>query len=299
MTDAPLSRVVVAGSSGLIGGALVSALRETEVEVVRLVRRPPRSAEEVRWLDAPVLDPAVLDGADAVVNLCGASVGRIPWTPRYRRELRASRLTPTGILAKAIAELDDAPLLVSASAAGIYGSAPGERLDESAPAGSGFLARLCTEWEEAARTAGDRVALLRTAPLVHPAAVLRPLIPLTRLGLSGPLGPGTQTWSWISLDDAVGAIVHVLESGITGPVNLASPRSVRQRDFGRILARRLRRPFLLPAPSWALRAAFGRDFADAMLLADAEVAPDALQRTGYRFALPALDEAVASVVPAR
>lgn len=297
-TGSTLSRVVVAGSSGLIGSALVDDLRASGVDVTRLVRRAPAAPEEVTWLDAPSLDPAVLAGADAVVNLCGASVGRLPWTRAYRRELRSSRLTPTRILARAIRQLDDPPLFVSASAAGIYGSAPGRRLAEDAAPGHGFLAALCRDWEEAAREAGDRVVSLRTAPVVHPGAVLKPLIPLTRLGAAGPLGRGDQVWAWISLEDAVSAIRHVLEHRLTGPVNLAGPTRESASGFGRALARRLHRPFWLPAPAWAVRTLLGRDFADAMLLADADVVPAALQGAGYAFAHETVEAAIAAVVPA-
>ncbi|WOF22034.1 TIGR01777 family oxidoreductase [Microbacterium betulae] len=298
MTGSTLSRVVVAGSSGLIGRALVDDLRASGVDVTRLVRRAPSAPDEVRWLDAPSIDPAVLAGADAVVNLCGASVGRLPWTPGYRRELRASRLTPTRVLARAIRQLEEPPLFVSASAAGIYGSAPGRRLAEDAGPGDGFLAELCRDWEEAAREAGDRVASLRTAPVVHPGAVLKPLIPLARLGAAGPLGPGDQVWAWISLDDAVGAVRHVLEHRLTGPVNLAGPAPVTASGFVRALARRLRRPFWLPAPAWGVRALLGRDFADAMLLSDADVVPAVLQGSGYAFAQKSVETAIAAVVPA-
>ncbi|MGK9221466.1 MULTISPECIES: TIGR01777 family oxidoreductase [unclassified Microbacterium] len=299
MTASSLTRVIVAGSSGLLGQGVVDDLRAAGVEVTRLVRRAPSAADETRWLDAPHLDPAVLRGADAVVNLCGASVGRIPWTPAYRRRLHSSRLTPTRVLARAISQLDEPPLLVSASAAGWYGSSPDGPVTEDAPRGSGFLADLCGAWEQAAHGAGPRVALLRTAPVVHPDGVLRPLIPLTRTGLAGPLGSGRQVWAWISFEDAIAAIRHVLEHRLTGPVNLAAPVATTANDFGRALARRLRRPFALPAPAWALRAALGRDFADDMLLVDADIVPRALQSTGFSFAHPALEDAIAAVVPER
>lgn len=298
MTAEPLARVVVAGSSGLIGRALVDALRADGTAVTRLVRRTPTAPDEVRWLDAPSLDPAVLDGADAVVNLCGASVGRLPWTAGYRRELVASRLTPTRVLARAVSHLDRPPLLVSASASGYYGSAPGRPFDEGSAPGDGFLARLCVDWEEAAREAGDRVALLRTAPLVHPAALLKPLVPLARAGLAGPLGSGRQIWAWISLEDEVRAIRHVLAHRLTGPVNLAGPSAASASELVGALARRLGRPFLVPAPAWALRTLLGRDFAEAMLLADADVAPSALRASGFSFVHDTVEAAIAAAVPA-
>ena len=181
-------RVVVTGSTGLIGSALVDSLRADGVEVTRLVRRPAEASDEVEWLTgASPLDPAVLDGAAAVVGLNGATIGRFPWTARYKNTLLWSRVTPTQAIARALRELGtDAPAFVCASAVGYYGSAPRRRLDETSPRGETFLADLCGEWETAARAAGDqtRVALLRTAPIVHADGVLKPLMLLTRLGVS-------------------------------------------------------------------------------------------------------------------
>lgn len=189
-------RVVVSGASGLIGSALVDSLRADGIRVTRLVRRPPEQDDEVEWLtDSSPLDPAVLEGADAVVGLGGATIGRFPWTAKYKNTLLWSRITPTQALARALRDLGDAaPTFVSASAVGYYGSAPGAVLTEGSPRGETFLADLCGEWESAALAAGDRtrVALLRTAPVVHPQGVLKPLMLLTRFGVSGPIGRGTQ-----------------------------------------------------------------------------------------------------------
>ncbi|MER7798115.1 TIGR01777 family oxidoreductase [Microbacterium sp. NPDC096154] len=292
--------VVVGGASGLIGRALVASLRQRGDRVTRLVRREPTAPDEVRWLDGTALDPEIVAGADAVVGLNGASIGRLPWTPGYRSRLLWSRLTPTRTLARAIEALPvgDRPLFASASGVSWYGSAPGAVLTEEAPAGDTFLAALCVEWEHAARPAGHRVALLRTAPVVHPDAVLKPLVALTRLGIAGPLGPGTQVWPWISLDDEVGAILHVIDRGLTGPVNLTGPTRATQSDLGFALAVRMNRPYTVPAPSFALRAGLGRPFADSLLLADAHVVPEALERSGYVFRHATVEEAVAAAVPA-
>jgi uncharacterized protein (TIGR01777 family) len=292
--------VVVGGASGLIGRALVSSLEHDGARVTRLVRRDPAGPDEVRWLDGHPLDPAVLAGADAVVGLNGASIGRLPWTRRYRSELVWSRLTPTRALARAIEALPagERPLLVSASGVGYYGSAPGRVLTEDAPAGDTFLAALCVEWENAARIAGDRVALLRTAPVVHAEGVLKPLIALTRAGVSGPIGPGTQAWPWISLDDEIAAIRHVIDAGLTGPVNLAGPTRATANDLGFALAVRMNRPFVVPAPALALRAALGADAAEGLLLADAHVVPDALRTSGFAFRHPTVEDAIAAAIPA-
>jgi uncharacterized protein len=298
----PENRVVVAGASGLIGSALVDGLRRDGVAVTTLVRRPPRTRDEVEWLtDSRPLDPDVLAGATAVVGLNGASIARLPWTPGYKSELLWSRITPTRALATAVRALGaDAPHFVSASATGYYGSAPGARLTESAPRGSGFLADLCGEWEASARAAGTdaRVATLRTAPLIHPRAILKPLLPLTRFGLSGPIGRGTQVWAWISLEDEVAAIRHVLDHALEGPVNLAGPTRATANDLGFALARRLNRPFVLRAPVPALKLALGRDAAEALLLADADVAPAALELSGFSFRHRTVEDAVAAAVPA-
>lgn len=298
MPDDP-RRVVVAGSSGLIGRALVDSLRADGVDVVRLVRRPARHDDERAW-DGERLEPAVLAGADAVVGLNGASIGRLPWTARYRDVLRDSRIAPTRALARAVRRLGhDAPAFVSASAVGFYGSAPGVDLTETAPRGDTYLARLCGEWEDAARGAGDAapVALLRTAPVVHPEGVLRPMIRLTRLGLSGPIGRGTQSWPWIALDDEVRAVRHVLRHRLDGPVNLAGPTRATANDLGFALAMRMNRPYLLRAPAWGLSLALGRDAAASLLLSDARVVPGVLTGSGFVFRHPTVEEAVADAVP--
>ena len=293
-------RIVVAGASGLIGTALVESLRADGIEVHTLVRRAAQTPLEHEWLtDAAALDPAVLEGASAVVALGGASIGRIPWTPAYKRELISSRLSATHALADAVRALgDDAPAFICASAVGFYGSRPGAVLDESARRGTGFLANLVVRWEAAARTAGERARIvhLRTAPVVHPDGVLAPLIRLTEAGLGGRLGPGTQAWPWISLLDEVRAIRHMIDTDTSGPVNLAGPQRATANDLGFALAVALNRPFLVPAPSFALRAVLGRDMADSVLLSDAHVVPSALQASGFTFAHVTVETAVEAAV---
>jgi uncharacterized protein (TIGR01777 family) len=295
-------RVVVAGASGLIGAALVDSLRADGIAVTTLVRRPAATPDEVEWLtDAAPLPPSVLEGADAVVGLGGASIGRFPWTPGYKSTLLWSRITPTRTLATAIRALGaGAPAFVNASAVGFYGSAPGARLTENAPRGEGFLADVTGEWEAAARGAGDaaRIALLRTAPVVHQRGVLKPLILLTKLGVSGPIGRGTQVWPWISLDDEVAAIRHVIDADIDGPVNLSGPTRATANDLGFALARRMNRPYALRAPVWAVKLALGADATAALLTTDAHVVPAVLESSGFRFAQQTVEEAVANAVPA-
>lgn len=292
-------RVIISGGSGLIGTALTTSLRNDGVRVQKLVRRTARGEDEIQWDPGrAALAPEALAGAVAVVNLNGASIGKLPWTRAYRRVLWDSRIGPTKTLAAALRDLgDDAPKFVSASAVGFYGSRPGEILDESVRPGTTFLARLCVAWEKAAMSAGEsaRVALLRTAPILDKDATLKPLIPLTRLGLSGPLGSGRQVWPWISLQDEVAAIRHIIDLDLTGPVNLTGPQRATASDIGRELARQLHRPFLLPVPAWALRTALGTDAADSLLLADAFVVPGVLERSRFGFADSNVASAIAAV----
>ncbi|WP_396668556.1 TIGR01777 family oxidoreductase [Microbacterium sp. R86528] len=298
----PDSRVVVAGASGLVGTALVDSLRADGIDVTTLVRRPATGADEVQWLtDTESLDPDVLAGASAVVSLNGASIGRVPWTSSYRNTLLWSRIAPTRAIAQAIRALGaDAPAFLSASAVGFYGSAPGVVLTERAGRGETFLADLCGEWETAALGAGDaaRVALLRTAPIVHREGVLKPMIVLTKAGVSGKIGRGTQAWPWISLDDEVRAIRHVIDSEISGAVNLSGPTRATANDLGFALAVRMNRPFVLPAPVWAMKAALGSDAVESLLTSDAHVVPEVLSESGFTFTHATVDEAVAAALPA-
>jgi uncharacterized protein (TIGR01777 family) len=302
LPDTPARRVVLTGASGLIGKALADSLRADGVEVTSLVRHEPRAAHEVQWLqDSAPLDPDVLAGSDAVVCLNGASIGHFPWTPSYKSTLLWSRITPTRTLATAIRALgDDAPALINASATGFYGSQPGALLTEESPRGEGFLVDICIDWEAAARDAGSRarVALLRTAPIVHEQGVLKPLLLLTKLGAAGPIGRGTQVWPWITLDDEVRAIRHVIDSDIDGPVNLTGPTRATANDLGFALARRMNRPYVLRAPIWGVRLALGSDATEALLLTDADVRPRVLEDSGFAFTHRTVEEAVASAVPA-
>ncbi|GAA1764724.1 TIGR01777 family oxidoreductase [Agromyces humatus] len=282
-----MTTVVIAGSSGMIGSALTQRLRADGVSVVRLVRRPVRRGDEVEWLaEGRPLDPQVVAGASAVVCLNGASIGRLPWTRRYQRTLRESRLRPTRALATALRALGaEAPAFISASAVGYYGNRPGVELTERAAPGATFLADLCREWEREARRAGDacRVVRMRTAPVLHRNGVLKPLVRLTSLGLGGPIGRGTQTWPWISLEDEVRAIRHVIATDIDGAVNLSGPTPATANEIGRSVAHALRRPFMLPVPEWALDLVIGRAATESLLTADARVTPAVLENTGFTF----------------
>jgi len=295
----PERRVVVSGASGLIGRALIDSLVADGYAVTRLVRHPAQGPDEVTWSPGEKpLDPQVLAGAEAVVNFNGATIGRFPWTASYKKQLVWSRLRPTQTLARALRELgEDAPLFVSSSASGYYPpDGHGRTFDETGPRGDAFLSELCGEWEAAAVASGARTALLRTAPVVHRDGVLKPLLLLTKLGLSGPLGRGTQVWPWISLDDEIRGIRHVMDHSITGPVNLTGPERATANDLGFALARRLNRPYLLRAPLWAIRLVLGKDAVDALLATDSHVVPAVLLESGFEFHHPTVEDAVAAAV---
>lgn len=272
------------------------------VRVEQLVRGEPSAAYERTWAPGQhELDPRLLAGARAVVNLNGASIGRLPWTRSYRAKLAKSRIDSTRTIAEALSKLGaDAPLLVSASAVGYYGDRPGERLTEDSGPGRTFLAELCVEWERTARDAApdSRIAFVRTAPIIHRQGVLKPLILLTKLGISGPLAGGGQTWPWISLEDEVRAIRHLIDEELTGPFNLCGPVPATANDLGRELARHQRRPFVFPVPAGLLRIALGTDAAEGLLLSDADVRPQALLDTGFRFEHGSIGDAIAAAFAA-
>ncbi|WP_194819345.1 TIGR01777 family oxidoreductase [Nocardia sp. XZ_19_385] len=294
-------KVVIAGSSGLIGTALVAALRRDGHEVARLVRRNAAAPDEFTW--DPVraeLDARALRGADAVVNLCGASIGGRRWNGSYKQELRDSRLTPTDVLASSVVAAG-VPVLVNASGVHYYGGATGDRVvDESSPAGTGFLATLCRDWEAAtapAAAAGIRTVLLRSAPVfTRHGGILGPLKPLYSLGLGGRLGNGRQYTPWISEDDEIGAIIFALtHDTISGPINVVGPAPVTNAEFNRALGKALHRPAPFVVPAFALRAMVG-EFADEAILHGPRAIPTALESAGYQFRHPTIGAALAATV---
>jgi uncharacterized protein (TIGR01777 family) len=258
--------------------------------------------------DSPRWDPAAgtidrerLEGLDAVVHLAGASIAA-RFTKAHLHEVLESRRAGTRLLATTLAGLARPPrVLVSASAIGLYGDRGDELLDESSAAGAGVLAETAKVWEAetaAAARAGIRVVLVRTGlVLAREGGALAPLLLPARLGLGGPLGSGRQWWSWIAIDDVVGAIRHaIVTATLSGPVHLAAPGAVRQAEFARVLGRVLGRPAFLPAPAFALRLILGRGMADALILASARVSADRLVASGYVFRYPALEPALRHVL---
>ena len=289
--------MIVAGSSGYIGTALVDALRRDGHEVVRLVRRAPAGPDEVRWHPhAGELDKGCLSGVDVAVNLAGAGVGDKRWTAAYKREIVASRVEPTATLAHALAAAGGGPgTLLNASAIGFYGNRGSEVLDESAPAGDGYFPDVCRAWEAATRTAEDagvRVCHLRTGLVVGPGGgLLKRMVPLFRAGLGGRLGSGRQYQSWISLADTVGAIRFLAgRADIAGPVNLTAPEPVTNAELTRALAEALHRPAVLPAPGFGLRMVLG-EFAG-NVTDSTRVVPGVLTGAGYRYEHPKISIAL-------
>ena len=293
--------VLVTGSSGLIGTALIKKLSAHGHEVTRLVRRTPRPGE-VRWNpDDGSIEKAALGQIDAVVHLAGAGIGDHRWTPEYKQQLIDSRMRGTELLARTMAELDHKPsVLLSASAIGIYGDRGDEVLDETSTVGTGFLADLCVQWEaatEAAAAAGIRVAHLRTGiVLSEHGGALKKQLPLFKLGLGGRIGSGRPWQSWVSLDDEVGAIMHLLSSQRSGAFNITAPNPVTQGEFVKELGRALHRPTVLPIPTFGPKLLLGGELVDNLLLSGQRVLPRALLDDGYTFEHPTLAVALGALL---
>ena len=291
------SVVAVAGSSGLIGTALVYALRATDHRVIRIVRRAPSNADEVFWNpDSGEFDANVLQDVDAVVNLCGVNVGQKRWSGAFKQSLRDSRIGPTEVLAHAVIDAG-VPVLVNASAVGYYGDTGSTPVDETAGPGHNFLARLAVDWEAAttvAAEAGVRVVLTRTGLLMSPSrGMLSRLKPLFSLGLGARLGNGRQYLSWISLEDQVRALLFAISHDeMSGPVNMTGPAPVTNAEFTTALGRSVNRPTPLVVPGFALRLALG-EFADEGVLGGQRAIPAALERAGFRFHHNTIGEALA------
>lgn len=294
-------RIAVTGASGLVGSALVPALRAGGHEVLRLVRREPRGADEVRWDPAAkTIEAARLEGLDAVVHLSGENIADGRWTDAKKARLRSSRVGSTRFLSETLAGLARKPsVLVSASAVGYYGDRGEAWLAENALPATDFFGQLSVEWESAAAHAahaGIRVVHPRTGIVLSPAggALAKMLLPF-KLGIGGVVGSGRQYFSWIALDDVVGVIHHMLaRSDLSGPVNVAAPEPVTNAELTKTLGRVLGRPTFVPVPAFALRIAFG-EVADA-LLASTRLRPERLLETGYRFRYPELEGALRHVL---
>ena len=294
-------KVAVTGSSGLIGTALVAALRADGHEVIRLVRTAPPAADAIAWdprEDRGGLDPRSLDGVAAVVNLAGAPVAGQRWTPGYQAEVHDSRVQGTRALAGALAAMTTPPgVLLSGSAIGWYGDTGGREVAESDPAGRGFLSGVARDWEAAtgdAARAGIRVVRLRSGVVLSPrGGILARLLPLFRLGLGGRIGTGRQVMSWIGLSEWVAAARFLLgRDDISGPVNLTTPSPVSNAEFTSALAAAVHRPAVILVPVPALKLAVGGVSSD--ILSSARVLPRRLLDEGYQFRHPGIAGALAA-----
>jgi uncharacterized protein (TIGR01777 family) len=267
--------------------------------VVRpLVRRPPSDDAEILWDPAAgTLDPAAIAGIDAVVHLAGEGIAEKRWTPEQKRRILESRTQGTALLAHTIAGLDPRPrVFLSGSAVGIYGDGGEGVLTEESPRAPGFLADVVAAWEAAAQPAVDagiRTVFLRSGVVLAPdGGAMSKVLPLFKLGIGGPIGRGREWWPWISIDDEVGAIVHLLDADVAGPVNLVAPNPVRAGAYAKAIGRALHRPALLPVPRFGPELLLGRELADALLGQSQRIAPTQLERSGYVFRHPDIDAAL-------
>ncbi len=293
-------KVIVTGSHGLIGGELVASLFAGGHQVTRLVRNTSPGAGEVAWAPAAgTIEAEKLEGHDAAVHLAGAGIGDHRWTDEHKRAVLDSRVQGTALLARTLAGLSSPPeVLVSGSAVGFYGPDPGDReLTEADDRGTGFLADVVARWEEAASPAaeaGIRVARMRSGVVLSAkgGALAKQLLPF-KAGIGGRMGTGRQWLSWISVDDEIAAIAHLLTTDeLSGPVNVTSPQPVTNAEYTATLARVLKRPAILPTPTPALQLLFGREMVKEMMLGGQRVLPARLQASGFTFAHPELEGAL-------
>ena len=289
-------KIIISGSTGLVGTALVFNLVAEGHEIFRLVRS--REEEGIYWDPSePVQDRSALEGFDAVIHLAGESISEGRWTDEKKGKIRNSRTESTRYLSDALAALTSPPgLFLCASASGYYGDRGAEILREESPPGEGFLPDVCREWEAATQGAtakGIRVVNLRFGIILSKnGGALAKMLPPFRLGAGGRIGSGKQYWSWIDLEDVVGVIEYVIQhETLLGPVNTSTPNPVTNAEFTQILARVLKRPAFLPVPAFAARAAFG-EMADALLLSSFRMHPAKLIEAGYTFAYPDLESSL-------
>jgi len=294
-------KIAIAGSSGLVGSALVPALTAEGSSVTRLVRGAPKSGE-IEWHpNQHQVSSQLLEGFDVIINLAGENIAGGRWTDEHKRKIRDSRVSGTHLLSEAIAGMKAKPsAFICASATGIYGDRDDETLDEQSESGGGFLAGVCREWEKAcepAIKAGVRVVNLRFGPiLAREGGMLAKLLTPFKMGMGGKVGSGKQYISWVALEDAVNAIKLVVhDQSIGGPVNVVSPNPVRNEEFTHVLGHALNRPTALTVPAFAARLAFG-EMADEMLLVSQKVIPKRLTAAGFQFQYPDLEGAMKKYV---
>lgn len=291
-------KILISGSSGLVGSSLYDFLKSGGHNVFRLVRNQTSAQDEIYWdPENNQIDKSKLEGFDVVIHLAGENIASKRWTNSQKQKIAASRIHGTTTIAEALKHLKQAPrVFLSASAIGFYGDRPQEICNETSSIGNGFLADTCKQWEDASKSLqeiGTRVVHARFGIILDPrAGALAKILPIFALGGGGNLGNGKQWMSWIALDDVLGGLLHCInDSRITGAVNFTSPNQVQNKEFTRVLASVLKRPAFLPAPATALRLALG-EMAEALLLSSTRVAPQILEDTGYEFAYPNLRQAL-------
>ena len=295
-------RVAITGSTGLIGTALRAQLAGAGHVPVQVVRGEQPAAGEIAWKPADGrIDAAGFEGVDAVVNLSGAGIGDKRWSEERKQLILQSRTTSTRLLANTLAALDDPPrVFLSGSAIGFYGDRGDEVLTEASPPGDDFLADVCKQWEAAAQPAVDagiRTCFLRTGIVQSTeGGALGKTLPLFKFGLGGRLGTGDQWWSWISIDDEVRAILHLLTSDLDGPVDLTAPNPVTNSTYTEALGDALGRPTILPIPKFGPQLLLGRELADALLFTSARVHPSRLESDGFVFRHPTIEGCLRTLV---
>ena len=292
-------RVLISGASGLVGTEVYRQLKDAGHEPIKLVRRKAKASDEISWNPASLeLDPGVMETIDAVVNLAGATTGRIPWTRRYKREIVDSRINSTKTLVAAMNAAKNPPkVLVSGSASGFYGEGGSAWLSEASPKGEGFLSDLANKWEIEASKARTRVVLVRTTLVMsRRLGALGKLLPIIKLGIGGALGSGKQFWAWINLVDEAAAIIHLINtSSAEGPYNLTAPEPATCEQMIHALGKKLGRPTWLRVPAFAMRLLIG-EAAQELLLVSQKMTATKLLGSGFRFKYPDLDSSVHWVV---
>ncbi|CAB4622634.1 MAG: TIGR01777 family protein [Actinobacteria bacterium] len=294
-------RVLISGATGLVGSEVARQLIELGHEPLKLVRRKAASKDEVEWHPAKgFLTEGIMETVDAVVNMAGATTGKLPWTKTYKQEIISSRIDSTRTLVTAMKNAKNQPkVFVSGSASGFYGDCADTVLSEVSPKGEGFLSDLAYQWEQEALKApeGVRVILARTTMVMsRKLGALGRLLPLVKLGVGGPLGSGKQWWAWISQVDEAAAIIHLINSPTaSGAFNLTAPQPATCKQLVSSLAKQLNRPAFVPVPAFALKMVFG-EAAQELLLCSQNMSAQKLLETGYKFHHPTLDQASAWVV---
>ena len=295
-------KILISGSHGLVGTALIKALEPDGHEIYRLVRHYPNSPSEIEWSpDRYSIALSLIEGFDAVVHLAGESIAEGRWTDEKKKRIRESRTKGTKLLADAVANLTNPPkVLLSASAIGYYGDRDDELLTEESAPGNGFLSEVCVEWEQAtshATTMGIRVMNSRFGIILDKeGGALKKMLPPFRMGIGGRIGSGKQWMSWISLDDVIGALKFALTNeSLAGPVNFVAPNPVRNAEFTKTLGGVLSRPTIFPIPAFGVRFVFG-EMADALLLSSQRVEPKRLKEAGYQFQHSDLRSALSHVL---